>query len=303
MKNTSYRGLAFRVALFYCIVTLAGVCQSPPPQSQFQPEISFRVAHDTLIILSFEVNQQGPFDFLFDTGTDVTTVDSSLANKLSLTPQGHLLQVSVAGRQTLVRSSIDTLALGPAQVERLPVLIADLAVLRKIDGRIQGIAGQDFLSHFNYLLDYRRHSIRVEQGDEVRNAIEGEPVPMELRLGKMIVNAESRSARSEKLRLALDSGANSIVLMRDASERLKLPIREDGWGAAPGGEVAAHVATVHLLSVGTKQFHDVSSWLSTQTAEQFADGLLPTVLFQALYVNNRESFVVFNPRIKRKSLP
>jgi hypothetical protein len=29
------------------------------------------------------------------------------------------------------------------------------------------------------------------------------------------------------------------------------------------------------------------------------DGLLPTILFRAVYVNNRDGFVVFNPRTRK----
>ncbi len=302
MRRRSFRELAcprlaFRVALFYCMCTVAGVCQSP----QMRSEIPFRLVHDTLIVVSFEVNQQGPFDFIVDTGMATTTVDSSLARKLSLVPQGHALLVAVGGSQAVAKSSIGRLALGSAQVGSQPVLVEDLSGLRKLDGRIQGIVGQDFLSHFNYLLDYRGHFIRVEQHDEIQSDIGEDHVPMELRHGEMTVEAESRSVRSEKLRLILDSGTSSIVLMRDASERLKLPIRENRSELTTAGQVFVHAGAIQHLTVGSVQFHDIRAALSTQSAEQLSDGLLPTGLFRALYVNNRESFVVFNPQIKGRA--
>lgn len=86
-----------------------------------------------------------------------------------------------------------TIAAGPAHVDNLPVLIQDLFELRKLDPQIEGIVGQDFLSHFNYLLDYRRHSLRFERYDEIRTGIDGDILPMETSDNKMRVAVEVQS--------------------------------------------------------------------------------------------------------------
>jgi hypothetical protein len=54
--------------------------------------------------------------------------------------------------------------------------------------------------------------------------------------------------------------------------------------------------------VGRQRFYDLDVVLraaETDDGELVGDGVLPTALFQSLYVNNRESFVVFNPRTKK----
>jgi predicted aspartyl protease len=291
MKKTLSAGLAIRVALFYFIV--AGACQS----IQAQSEVRFRLVHDTLIVVSLTADRQGPFDFVLDTGADTTIVDPSLASKLSLVSLSRAQQTTLAGIQTLTVSSMATLAVGPAHVENLPVLVQDLGELRKMDSHIEGIAGQDFLSHFNYLLDYRRHSIRFEQANEIRDAVEGDPVPMEASQNRMIVASEAQSAGRAKLRLMLDSGANSVVLMPTASHALDLSAQERGWEATSSGQVGLQVGRVQVLTVGSQQFRNISVALTTaEPAERIGDGLLPTVLFETLYVNNRARYVVFNPR-------
>jgi hypothetical protein len=51
---------------------------------------------------------------------------------------------------------------------------------------------------------------------------------------------------------------------------------------------AARMGRVHALTVGSQQLHEIAMALaSTAPAEQIGDGLLPTALFQSLYVNNR----------------
>jgi hypothetical protein len=57
---------------------------------------------------------------------------------------------------------------------------------------------------------------------------------------------------------------------------------------------------VRLLSVGSLRFREVAALLlAFKPGVQMGDGLLPTKLFRAVYVNNQEGFVVFNPRSRK----
>ena len=48
------------------------------------------------------------------------------------------------------------------------MLVQDLSQLRKMDSLIVGILGEDFLSGFNYLLDYDKHVVCFEKDSEFR---------------------------------------------------------------------------------------------------------------------------------------
>jgi hypothetical protein len=55
-----------------------------------------------------------------------------------------------------------------------------------------------------------------------------------------------------------------------------------------------------MLTIGSEQFHNIAVALpAAEPAERIGDGLLPTVLFQALYVNNLEHFIVLNPQDRK----
>jgi predicted aspartyl protease len=295
MKIKSSVGLAAKIALFYC--TLAGFCQSIHAQTDMQ----FRLVRNTVIVVRMMAGGEGPFDFVLDTGADTTIVDPSLADKLSLSSLTRIHQTTLAGNQVTAVSRIASLGSGEVQVENLPVLIQDLAEIRKMDPQIQGIAGQDFLSHFNYLLDYSKHTIRFELADEIRDAIEGDRVPVELVGNKMMVASEARSYHEAKLHLRLDSGTNSVVVMRTASQALAILAHQNGQAATSGGQVGMKVGRLDQLKVGSQRFQDVSVALSSlDSSDRYGDGLLPTALFHILYVNNRESFVVFNPKARKR---
>jgi predicted aspartyl protease len=296
MKNTAFARFAIQATVFY--FTLPGFCQSIHAQS----DIRFRLVHDTVIVVSLTANDQGPLDFVLDTGTDTSVVDPAVARQLSLVSQGQIELNTLAGVQTLTRSSLRTLAAGVAHAENVEVLVQDLAEFRKLDSHIQGIAGQNFLSQFNYLLDYRKRALRIELGREIRDNIDGDPVSLERRENMMIVPSEAQSRGGAKLRLLLDSGANLVVLTRKPSQALDQATHQNWLEVTSSGQAGMQVGHVRALTVGSQKFHDIAVALpapQAADADRVEDGLLPTSLFNAMYINNREGFVVFNPRAKK----
>jgi predicted aspartyl protease len=294
MKNKAYTKLAIKIAVFYFIA--GSFCQ----RIQAQSEIRFRLVRDSIIVVSMTADDQGPFDFVLDTGADTTILDPSLASKLSLATLGRVQQTTLTGAQALTVGRLARLSVGAAQVENLPVLVQDLAGLRKMDSHIEGIAGQDFLSHFNYLIDYWKRSVRIEQADEIRGSVQGEPVPIEVSGHRMIIASEVQSVGHANLRFLLDSGANSVVLLPAASHALNLSTQESRADVTTSGQAELKVGRIRELKVGSQQFHDLAVALpSTEPAARIGDGLLPTSLFKTVYVNNREGFVMFNPRVSK----
>src|ERR1700760_3346803 len=55
-----------------------------------------RFVRRALVVIPVKVNHAGPFDFIVDTGTQITVVHPSLASELSLEPQGTVGLVSAA---------------------------------------------------------------------------------------------------------------------------------------------------------------------------------------------------------------
>jgi hypothetical protein len=55
-----------------------------------------RFVQRALIVIPVHINQAGPFDFMVDTGSQITVVDPLLAAELDLKPQGMVGLVSVA---------------------------------------------------------------------------------------------------------------------------------------------------------------------------------------------------------------
>jgi predicted aspartyl protease len=266
-------------------------------------EVRFQLVHDALIVVPVTANDQGPFCFLLDTGADTTIVDPALATKLGLPTLQSIQQTTVTGVQTVGVSLLASLAVGGVHVDRMPVLEQDLSGLRRMDKRIMGIVGQNFLSHFNFLVDYRASSLRMEAGDELRSSIDGEVLPVEVKEHRMIVAAEAQSKGTAKVRLILDSGANALVLTQRAGDALHCPILRPAVEMSSTSGVAAVRTGRADLRVAAHALRDVPvSLVADALPQSIGDGLLPMSLFDAVYVNNAQGYVVLNPRLKKAAV-
>ena len=56
-----------------------------------------RLVRDALIVIPVRINQAGPFDFMVDTGSQVTVIDPSLASELNLKTHGRVGLASYVG--------------------------------------------------------------------------------------------------------------------------------------------------------------------------------------------------------------
>jgi hypothetical protein len=284
--------LVGRTILFSVIVAGAWVAANAQEQSPI------RLVHDTFAVVSLQINGSGPFDFILDTGTDTTLVDLRLASDLALAPLDRMILTTPVSKRALVRSSLRKVVLGSGVVSDVEVLMQDMPELRRLDKRIRGILGQNFLSHFNYVIDYRRRLLMLESQDELRDSAIGERVPFEAMRGRIVIQTEMPSLGIGWVHLLLDSASSDLVLFRKTAQ-LKSPLPSSNSSLLNSWNDSRDVTMlrVNALTVGGQHLYDIKlALLPPGTGEsQPEDGLLPTILFHALYVNNREGFVILNP--------
>jgi hypothetical protein len=273
------------------------------PALQAASPVRLQLTRGQLILIPVMADDQGPFYFLLDTGSDVTIVSTALARKLALTTQQSAHLTTITGTQTVEASRLDKLAIGGVEVEQLPVFEEELSSLRGADSRIAGIIGQDFLSRFNYLLDYHTRSIRFEEGNDVRDEIDGDEVSVETDKNLMILAAKAEFLGHADLHLILDSGANTVVLVGSASNTLHCAADQEDTQISSSGEAIVRLGQVDL-TVSSHKFRNLPVTLTISAPPHTAeDGLLPMALFDAIYINNQHSFVVLNPHAKSSTKP
>ena len=74
--------------------------------------LRFRLVRRSQIIVPVKINHTGPYDFLVDTGAQVTTIDPALAAELHLTMEGTVRFVGVGFHTHPSFAHLDTLEAG-----------------------------------------------------------------------------------------------------------------------------------------------------------------------------------------------
>lgn len=220
----------------------------------------------------------GPYRFVLDTGAQTNQVEASIARKIGLATTFQVKMATAAGVIPLDGGRVAEVSLGSASASNLEFLFTTLDGVHALSTEIKGVLGQEFLAHFDYLLDFAKHRL-----------VFGEPAPEGgSRVGFETINRCPVIETSEG-RLVLDSGANSTILYRSS------PPSADGSTIRTASGTAS-VSTIQglRLKIGGHEYHPANA-ASIPRALLKGDGLLPARLFRSVYINNTSKYVILDP--------
>jgi predicted aspartyl protease len=261
--------------------------------------VRMRLLGGRLIVVPVYLNDQGPFDFLLDTGTTSTILTPELAARLGLRPVDRVTLITVGGARDVPRTRLHKLAMGGAALADVEALVSGLEQVRKLDPRVRGVLGQNFFERFNYTLDYDSRTVEFRGAGGAPPS--GERIPFVVNEGRLIVGASSGANAPRALRLVLDAAATDLVIFDDlgGSLALSFPVRSAALLLTEAGSSEARLARLGLLRVGDSRLKDVPVALlpgPTGRGARAEDGLLPTNLFSAIYFDHGDRYVIFNPK-------
>jgi Aspartyl protease len=286
------------------ILTAAALSTTAGATDENASTVHFELRAGSLIALPVMVNGAGPFEFLLDTGTTETVVDSALADQLKLPITGGLVAATLRKSSTLLTAHADKLEVADASVRNLDLLVAPMSgILSQYPG-VRGILGEDFLRNFDLLLDNRHRLLQLQQGPGLmEETLTGQHVPLHTRGSDLRGATENRlilavnvpQLQAETLSFQLDSGASALVLFSSA---YRGPPSPPGVNVSIATVTAGSPAYKHqltALSVGNISLGNVLVVSSPQTTTMDVDGLLPTILFHRIYISHSGGFAIFNP--------
>lgn len=191
--------------------------------------------------------------------------------------------------------------MGSASAKGIEVVCADLRRVYSLDSEIYDVLGQDFLARLNYLLDYREQKIVLEENGNLRKDLGGAEFPIELNEYRDYVQYDTGQAAQEPVRFMLDSGSRFPVIFENPRINSALHIeREIPTSYSPGSFAGRGVdaGRVRALRIGTETISNPSVRLTraVENERRLENGLLPTVLFRAIYFNHEKGYVILNPR-------
>lgn len=267
--------------------------------------VPLEIVGDRFAVVQVSVNGQPPVPFLLDTGSTLSIVDRATARRLGLADAGNRRAVTHTDAREIPLVGPVSLRLGPVEARHLTVFVMDVPVLMPGHCRVNGVLGQDLLARTSYLIDYRNATLRIDTDGLLATELLGTRVSLRITRGFPAVRAEVLAHQDDgmvPLDLALDSGAASLTVFegdRTRDERLAPDVtrRPIVVRSMHGSRLGLH-GDVRGLVVGTERLAEVPLTLLPRPegwGSRTEAGLLPTSLFDAVFVDNRARFVIFNP--------
>jgi hypothetical protein len=220
------------------------------------------------------INGRGPYRFLLDTGAQTNQVQAGLARELGLAASFQVALDTPAGTAHVKGGVVDELSLGSAAARNQECLFTDLDAVRALWPGTQGVLGQEFLSRFDYLLDFgnRRLAWNAEPTGGLR-------IPIRLIYGRPAI-------RTSEGELVLDSGSDTVVLRRAGSGKVGQIRTAAGFGTV---ETDRHFR----IGIGGSDYRPVLAGYAP-TSPLHEAGQLPACLFRAVYISSSGKYVVLD---------
>ena len=272
--------------------------------------LPLRVVQSSPIVVQIEINHSGPYDFVVDTGAQVSTIEPALASELRLNVEGTTGVSGVATYGRKAYAHLDLIAAGDHSVSSTVAVIQELDQLKAADSRIRGILGSNFLEHFDLLIDNRQHILCLDSFGILAPAVKGKHLALAEPRGSqkdlpftrpiLVVVRLSDLGRTPVL-LRLDSGSNAPLLYVADPRLLKSSANSSPLlkRVVNGVEQAFAVLPPRNVEIGKESVRQVSFVMPLNAVRggpvPREDGLLPTIAFQRVFISCSGGYVVLEP--------
>ena len=257
------------------------------------------------MIVAVSVNHSGPYNFLLDTGNQITMVDPSLAAELHLNTLGSAEVAGVGFHAAASVAQLDVLEVGSHAVANQRVVVFDIQNPHSADLHFRGVLGQDFLSQFDMLIDNAHNLLCLDDSSAMLADVKGPHIallkPARAANGMpalMSLIILARLSDGERpVRLKLDSGTN-VSFLFNTYRYIPLGLLRSTSLLGGGLDGAQHpYAAMPLqdLKMGPLEISRVS-FLTFADSKQdpgiTGDGMLATRLFRRVFICHTHHFAV-----------
>jgi Aspartyl protease len=286
------------MALFCVAPTSFAVAPGPPP-------VPFHFVKGFAVMVPVKVNGQGPYEFMLDTGSTITSVDPELGQELALEVRGQSTVTTLTERKPTLLAVARRMAIGPMAEENVVVMVRDLSGLRNIAPTARGVLGQNALIHADFLLDYKHKLMEFDTDGELARSLDGHHVPLrreafgnDPKYANLAVHLSVNDNGTREMDFLLDSGAAAPVIF-GGIESSGRGYPESFVADTAGRQLLANVRDLHL-EIDGKSKELPSHVLTSRGPGRNIGGLLPTWIFNRIYISNSGGFAVFEPKQKKQ---
>jgi Aspartyl protease len=253
------------------------------------------------------LNGTGPYKFILDTGASVTLVQRQLLQQLHISARDPVAIRAVSGGSVSQRGVAETVALGGIQVEHLEVDTLEPTQLYGNKRRVRGLLGENFLNHFDILIDNEQRTLTLGSTSGLAEKLVGEHLQASQFDGfsstslpdRLVVQLTVPSFLQRKLLFLVDSGTGIAMLYPSPGQAWQ-PTQdvEQVYIRALNVIQNCQVETT-TLEIGGGRFPrtPLAICKGFKRGKGDLDGLLPTRGFHQLFVSHRGGYVIANPHL------
>jgi hypothetical protein len=193
------------------------------PTEAEPPAVFLDTALDAIDRMTVEVfiNEQGPFNFVVDTGADRSALSTTVAERLGLERGPDVMLHGVGGSALTPTAKVPLMVAGDARMKN-----AELPVLTPERLGVDGLLGVDMLNDRNVIMDFRRKRLEVRRSSPLSAAYPGVrevSVLADARFGRLAVaNARVSGVRCVAF---IDSGSGASMGNMALAQAIKLRVR------------------------------------------------------------------------------
>jgi len=263
------------------------------------------------IAIEVVLNHKGPYEFMVDTGSQMTVIEPSLAAELELQPAGTVQVISGLRSAPGMLVSPDLIEAGSNAVHLSRAVVQSLAQFQSLYPELRGILGEDFLMGFDILLDRGKRILCLDSSTDMRREVRGERISMVHWNGTkdetqtahpIIIPARLTNDPGRAMHLRLDSGASTPILYANRVEQEPWSdrLRTHRGSVAGGSTMYFKALAPQDIEIGKHVMNDITFVAPVRTSQDVTvateDGLLPTSLFKRVFISYRGDYVVLEPR-------
>lgn len=260
--------------------------------------------------VSVTINGEGPFELVVDTGSQMTIIEPSLSAELHLASAGHAGVVSDVTRAIVDMVRLGSIAVGTHSVDQPLAAVQSLAQIQLANPGIRGILGEDFLAHFDLLIEHGHNFLCLDASGLMKKGLKGEQIRLvmepdaewESPLPQPILIPAQVGGRLRRVVLRLDSGANVPQLYVNTLETTPWQQRPRALRGAVTGNSAEYFTLMppQDIHIGKQVVRDAvfatPLRMSHNVTLKGEDGLLPTALFKSILISYTNHVAILNPR-------
>jgi hypothetical protein len=294
---------------FVCVVLAASIASTLLAETHCPGNVgslAFRLVKGHKIVLRVTMNHSGPYEFVLDTGSDMTVVGTALADELHLIRESEAAVTGAGFHDAASVAQVDLMEAGSQSVAKQKVLVYGGMKLGSIDPNIRGILGEDFLEHFDLLVDSAHPLVCLDDSGVMRAAMKGPHIPLVEAVPvaegasprRLLVVTARLTEQTLPVRLKLDSGSDMPVLygfgqrmaQRSFGDAVSYVSGANGsreiFAALPPQDVTVGPSRLPRIT-----FYTIADGRRDSRREDF-DGLLPMSLFRRAFICHAEHYAV-----------